>query len=618
MPRVSARAEFNDHHIVPKQLYENPKTASQREVSSFLQDAGYSRAALNESTVRLPTGRSGFERRDSSSIHRGSHPEYTQQVENKLDKLSYISEKYEWSQQQTCEAVTSVMDSYQSQLESGSMSLNNAVDHRIADEQAYQQAQDQRAYNEQCYQQEEALRGVKISCARTDGLPDLDSYTLHLPCDPEFVDQIMPNLEQFLYELNTLTTIKKEMPYLDLPKDLHEEIEVSTSLHDTLVGHSFLEADYFMKAFIHQAIFFKTKDAEKGFAVAKECRSRKRKELYAYAFKAEGAIDLRKLDFYKDATSEFLKLFDSIDSKYLEFNPDLKSVPGESGMCIHSHTWGVELDMLGNFASYSRLIFNNHKKMTVTKEAWDKYPNPDEEYSPTKEFSVYIQDSMHPSIASLKDNLAKGDKKIAYHLNVINVAHGITNFLHSLSVHDRVPEPPSFLQQVEATARKLPPLVVGNSNVIGAKRESMYGGVHYSMDTIQPTIVEDGSFTTDERPNWNMVAFKVHTRKVDTLAKMDDWKRAMSSVPVILVPSAPVFKKEPNQNISSSKLKYLAEIQKQKESIVSEAVPVSTPKPRPKPVPKPKPKPKPKPTIAPKPAPKPKKKGLFSCCGRPD
>ena len=151
MPRVSARAEFNDHHIVPKQLYENPKTASQREVSSFLQDAGYSRAALNESTVRLPTGRSGFERRDSSSIHRGSHPEYTQQVENKLDKLSYISEKYEWSQQQTCEAVTSVMDSYQSQLESGSMSLNNAVDHRIADEQAYQQAQDQRAYNEQCY-----------------------------------------------------------------------------------------------------------------------------------------------------------------------------------------------------------------------------------------------------------------------------------------------------------------------------------------------------------------------------------------------------------------------------------------------------------------------------------
>ena len=130
MPRVSARAEFNDHHIVPKQLYETPKTASQREVSSFLQDAGYSRAALNESTVRLPTGRSGFERSESSSIHRGSHPTYTQQVESDLKEVRDISEKHEWSQQQTCEVVTSVMDSYQSQLESGSMSLNRAVDHR--------------------------------------------------------------------------------------------------------------------------------------------------------------------------------------------------------------------------------------------------------------------------------------------------------------------------------------------------------------------------------------------------------------------------------------------------------------------------------------------------------
>ena len=56
-----------------------------------------------------------------------------------------------------------------------------------------------------------------------------------------------------------------------------------------------------------------------------------------------------------------------------------------------------------------------------------------------------------------------------------------------------------------------------------------------------------------------MIAFKVRTRKVDTPEKMDDWKRAMSSVPVITIPE-------------------------------------------PRPTPKPKPK----------------KKGLFSCCGRPD
>jgi hypothetical protein len=604
----------------------------------------------------MPTGRVGYTKNDDFSIHRGSHPKYNEHVEKQLYKVRYISKAERWSQQRTCEAVTSVMDSYQSQLESGSMSLNRAVDHRepapapapyrapsppretyrapspvtyretyrapspprhdysqdqqriydraaeqrrCDDERAYQQAQDQRAYNDQCYEREQASYrddgGVNVDREEIKELLDRDTYTLYLPCDPQFKAQIgKPTLDQFLHEISSIYNIGKELPRLTMSnRDQNENIFVESNMHDTLVGHSFLEADYFMKAFVHRAMYFETKNLEKGFKVAQKCFDNKKgvsnkKDFYAACFLYEGAKNLRRDPFYSKATQQLQDLKPvSMVSRFYPFTDKPESID-PAGYMILPQTKAVYREEISfhqyKLAYQSELEYVHHASGIPSKEVFLQCC-PDQTYDPEKKFSlrattgespikkVYFSDLKH-----MKETIGKGNTDVAYHLNAINIAHCLSSFVQSLSVLDRVPLPASTLSPVEVTARKLPPLHIDPSFYSPEydHKDYLFGGVSFEPKKITPEIRSPLAFSRQFETD-SYIAFEIDTIKVDTPAKIEDWERSMKLA-------------TPN------------------------------PKPRPTPAPEaaPKPRPKPRPKPVAKPVPKPKKKGLFACCGRPD
>ncbi|PIT14810.1 hypothetical protein BGI32_06920 [Snodgrassella alvi] len=96
---------FQKHHIIPQQLKNH----------ALLKEAGMNIHSI-KNVIYLPRSADAHPTR---TIHRGSHPKYTNSIEKKMDNLLKIGQNNNWTQTEYKDALRELIRSERANLRSG-------------------------------------------------------------------------------------------------------------------------------------------------------------------------------------------------------------------------------------------------------------------------------------------------------------------------------------------------------------------------------------------------------------------------------------------------------------------------------------------------------------------
>ena len=105
-----------EHHIIPKQIKSHP----------IITESGFD-IESPRNKMMLPTGKAGTYNDEDATIHRGSHPKYTKDVEAELNAM--YKEAKRCSPEEKHAMLASFTLKYRQGLLNGDIKLNNAIDH---------------------------------------------------------------------------------------------------------------------------------------------------------------------------------------------------------------------------------------------------------------------------------------------------------------------------------------------------------------------------------------------------------------------------------------------------------------------------------------------------------
>lgn len=160
--------------------------------------------------------------------------------------------------------------------------------------------------------------GIGVPSRMLNGLENSQTYTIHIPLPPEQVGLLaFDDCMQMVHELYPLIYVQQVQPSFSLSSPFQGDKSymrekgllttlttlATTPLHNTSIGFSMYSLDYYMKAFIHKAIYFPNDNLAAGLKLMqnKEKLESMDKGQLQDAFIQHGATDLmdsEKRDLY--------------------------------------------------------------------------------------------------------------------------------------------------------------------------------------------------------------------------------------------------------------------------------------------------------------------------------
>ena len=238
-----AKRDAQEHHVIPRELRNHPMVTSSK---YDIEGEG--------NLIFLPTGRSGMgSNPEGHSIHLGSHPRYTEELEYKLDDAYKEARRSEYTEEKRLEQIQEIVLEFQSKLtqrdEHGDAFRMNARQDRWDQSLAASSSHNQGNAESATYSPTE---GVELDRTNIIGLDIKDNLEFPFLLRSKSAYR---KFKQLAHEIDCMIR-KRETPWLSLTNIQNRYMVVESSCHDTYIAEAFLKLDYAMKMHASTALLY--------------------------------------------------------------------------------------------------------------------------------------------------------------------------------------------------------------------------------------------------------------------------------------------------------------------------------------------------------------------------
>jgi hypothetical protein len=375
-----AKRDAQEHHIVPRELKDHPLVTS----------SGYNIEGEGN-LIFLPTGRSGMgSNPEGHSIHLGSHPRYTEELQYKLDDAYKEARRSEYTQEEQLEQIQEIVLEFQSKLtqkdEHGDAFRMNARQDRWDQSLAASSSHNQGNAESATYSPPE---GVELDRTNIIGLDIKDNLEFPFLLRSK---SAYGKFKKVAHEIDCMIR-KRETPWLSLTNIQNRYMVVESSCHDTYIAEAFLKLDYAMKMHESGADFMLPYDLIIEERVQKQCEIFKAVELGQMSLK-EAIQKLKNIGFVDVDTDNALWQKSYNDKKHYAENWHAEGRSDNlvsSGLTVRGKLIGLQQDREGRlFPSVKTYIEAFHK---YSNGEYSRETSDDTQYLVSK--LQYLQSQRH-------------------------------------------------------------------------------------------------------------------------------------------------------------------------------------------------------------------------------